>query len=126
MIYKILWELLVSLVAGSFVGLLVYYQNNYKLRMIQAKKEVDEHFFAQLRVEQKTWIERRGRFVRDYVLVVEERLMYRQFPLTQWNKHDQLIRQDVDAETLKGLAREATRLIGELKLPINTRVLTGK
>jgi hypothetical protein len=112
--------LLLGIIAGAVS---VYISGNYVIKLSEARRSVDDHFFTNLSVEQRMWLSSEGRVLRDDYLNVEERLLYKRFPLTQWMNHKRLLKQSVDADTMIRMAKELSNLAAEAKIPIRASVI---
>jgi hypothetical protein len=112
-----------ALILGGIAGgAFVYLYGNYRAKIIEAERNRDDTFFANLSVQQRAWLSSEGRFLKDEYLNVEERLIYKQqFPLTQWIAHKRLLKQSIDSKAMTGMAQVVSQLALD-KIPIRTAI----
>src|SRR6267378_5597101 len=91
------------------------------------RREPDEYFFGNLTTEREYWMELRGYFFREKWVVVKERLLYKQFPLTGWTQSERRIEQTPpDIGEIERLVSSMTNLICEAKTPFSPRTVVRK
>ena len=109
--------IILGFVAGGSItyGILAY-----------VRREPDEYFFGNLTTEREYWMELRGYFFREKWVVVKERLLYKQFPLTGWTQSERRMEQTTDMDAIERLVSSMTNLICEAKTPFSLRTVVRK
>ena len=71
-------------------------------------RETREEVFSDLRPEQNISVRTTGLIVKKKWLVISERLRYRDLPISGWVEHQILLDEELDKETLKAIAENAS------------------
>jgi hypothetical protein len=71
-------------------------------------RETREELFSELHPEQNISVRTTGLIVRKKWLVISERLRYRDLPISGWVEHEILLDEELDKETLKAFAENAS------------------
>ncbi len=90
----LLMKVVIAFLLGAFVGAVAMYVKN---RLAHP----DEHFLGRLIVEQKVYTTSEGLLFKDKILHVNERLLYKSFPLTGWVEKRVILDQTIDLEPVK-------------------------
>src|ERR1700676_800546 len=83
------------------------------------RMQVDEHFFSNLKVEREFWKESRGIVFKEEWLVIRERLVYKQFPLSGWMPSERQVDGTIDTANIEKLIISVSQLISEATTPFS-------
>lgn len=87
------------------------------------RRAPDEYFFKNLRIEREFWVESRGFILKEQCVVIKERLLYKQFPLTGWAQTERCTEQALDTKAIESLVHSATNLIASAQTPFPLKTM---
>ena len=100
----------VAAVVAAFVcGALTVFVGRWLI--VRFPSEPDAYFFKHLKVERVFWVETEGVFLKDRVVAIKERLLYKQFPLTSWSEERRRIDQTLDLDAIERFVRSVAPLL---------------